>query len=73
MTEQDASLLKMIYDAWHDHEDRCQLHWSFSRTISDNPFLVESGIMRVEHHNGLQMILIADWDAFRMLIEMMEM
>jgi len=73
MTEQDASLLRMIYDAYHDHEDRCQLHWSFSRTISDNPFLIESGIMRVEHYDGRPMIMIIDWDAFGMLIETLEM
>jgi len=73
MTEEDASLLKLIYDAYHDHKDRYQLQWGFSRTISDNPFLVESGIMRVEHHEGRSMVMIIDWDAFRMLVETLEM
>lgn len=79
MTEEDASLLKLIYKLYHKKEDKENLHWSsLYYVIQDNPYLVDAGIMEVVGNVTVGLCdvpfaKILDWDAFELLVETLEM
>lgn len=79
MTEEDASLLKLIYNLYHKKEDRENLHWSsLYCVIQDNPYLVDAGIMGIVEGISVDgrevpFAKILDWDAFELLVETLEM